>query len=132
MLESGRIVEQGTTFEVFANPRHETTKRFVGSITGGNVPDWLRAKLRPERLAGDSAVLHVGFTGRGAGQPVLSQLSRNLGIDINILHGQVETIAGRAFGSLFISVAAEPEVFREVIATLKAGQNNVEQLGYVA
>ena len=56
VLESGRIVEQGTTYEIFANPRHETTRRFVGSITGGNVPEWLVAKLRPERRAGDSAV----------------------------------------------------------------------------
>jgi len=132
VIEGGRIVEQGTTYDIFANPRHETTKRFVGSITGGNVPEWLSAKLRPERFAGDSAVLHVGFTGRGAGQPVLSRLSRNLGIDVNILHGQVETIAGHPFGSLFISVAAEPEVLDKVIAELKAGQNTVEQLGYVA
>jgi D-methionine transport system ATP-binding protein len=63
---------------------------------------------------------------------VLSRLSRNLDIDVNILHGQVETIAGHPFGSLFISVAAEPETLRKVIAELKAGQNNVEQLGYVA
>src|ERR1700684_2934726 len=52
VLESGRIVEQGTTFEIFAHPRHETTRRFVGSIAGGHVPEWLLAKLRPERLAG--------------------------------------------------------------------------------
>jgi D-methionine transport system ATP-binding protein len=132
VLEGGRIVEQGTTYDIFANPRHEITKRFVGSITGGNVPEWLRAKLKPECVAGDSAVLHVGFTGRGAGQPVLSRLARNLGIDVNILHGQVETIAGHPFGSLFISVAAEPDVLGKVIAELKAGQNTVERLGYVA
>jgi D-methionine transport system ATP-binding protein len=132
VIEGGRIVEQGTTYDIFANPRHETTKRFVGSITGGNVPEWLRAKLRPERLARDSAVLHVGFAGRGADQPVLSRLARNLGIDVNILHGQVETIAGHPFGSLFISVAAEPETLGKAIAELKAGQNSVEHLGYVA
>jgi D-methionine transport system ATP-binding protein len=132
VIEGGRIVEQGTTYDIFANPRHETTRRFVGSITGGNAPEWLRAKLRPERLAGDSAVLHVGFTGRGAGQPVLSRLARNLGIDVNILHGQVETIAGHPFGSLFISVSAEPDTLRKAIEELKAGQNTVEHLGYVS
>jgi D-methionine transport system ATP-binding protein len=132
VIEGGRIVEQGTTYEIFANPRHDTTRKFVGSITGGNVPEWLRAKLKPECLAGDSAVLHVGFAGRGAGQPVLSRLARNLGIDVNILHGQVETIAGHPFGSLFISVSAEPETLRKAIEELKAGQNTVEHLGYVA
>jgi D-methionine transport system ATP-binding protein len=132
VLESGRIVEQGTTYEIFANPRHETTRRFVGSIMGGHAPQWLLAKLKPEGRAGDSAVLHVTFAGGGADQPVLSRLSRNLGVDVNILHGQVETIAGHPFGSLFISVAAEPGVLGEIIAALRAGQNSVEHLGYVS
>jgi len=132
VLEGGRIVEQGTTYDIFANPRHETTRRFVGSVVGGNVPEWLRAKLRPERLAGDSAVLHVAFVGGAADQPVLSRLARNLGVDVNILHGQVETIAGHPFGSLFISVPAEPQMLREIIAELRAGQNTVERLGYVS
>ncbi len=132
VLESGRIVEQGTTYEIFAHPRHETTRRFVGSITGGNVPEWLAAKLRPERRDGDSAVLHVAFVGRGANQPVLSRLARTLGVDVNILHGQVETIAGHPFGSLFISVSAEPQMLGGIIAELQAGQNSVEHLGYVS
>src|SRR4030088_3719941 len=63
VLESGRIVEQGTSYEIFANPRHETTRKFVGSIAGGSVPEWLRAKLRPECRTGDNAVLHVAFVG---------------------------------------------------------------------
>lgn len=96
------------------------------------MPEWLLAKLRPERRAGDSAVLRVAFVGIGADQPVLSRLARNLGIDVNILHGQVETIAGHPFGSLFISVSAEPELLRGIIEELRAGQNIVEQLGYVS
>jgi D-methionine transport system ATP-binding protein len=132
VLESGRIVEQGTTYEIFANPRHETTRRFVGSITGGNVPEWLVAKLRPERRAGDSAVLHVAFVGGEADRPILSRLARSLGVDVNILHGRVETIAGHPFGSLFISVSADPEILRGIIEELRAGRNTVEQLGYVS
>jgi D-methionine transport system ATP-binding protein len=132
VLEGGRIVEQGTTYEVFAHPRHETTQRFVGSITGSRVPDWLAAKLRPQRDASDSAVLRIGFVGGDADQPVLSRLSRNLGLDVNILHGQVETIAGRPFGSLFVSVSGEPDNLRRITEQLAAGQNTVEHLGYVA
>jgi D-methionine transport system ATP-binding protein len=132
VLESGRIVEQGTTYEIFANPRHETTRRFVGSIAGGNTPEWLLARLSADRRAGDQAVLHVAFAGGGADQPVLSRLSRTLGIDVNILHGQVETIADHPFGSLFISVSSEPGVLGNVVEQLRAGKNTVEHLGYVS
>jgi D-methionine transport system ATP-binding protein len=132
VLEGGRIVEQGTTYEIFAHPRHETTQRFIGAITGSQVPEWLATKLRQERQPADSAVLRVGFIGGEADQPVLSRLSRNLGLDVNILHGQVETIVGRPFGSLFISVSADPDVLRQIMTQLAAGQNTVEHLGYVA
>jgi D-methionine transport system ATP-binding protein len=132
VLEGGRIVEQGTTYKIFAHPCHETTRKFVGSITGGTAPEWLVAKLRPDCRDGDSAVLHVGFVGGDADQPVLSRLARTLGVDVNILHGQVETIAGHPFGSLFISVSADPEMLRGIIGELRAGQNTVEHLGYVS
>jgi D-methionine transport system ATP-binding protein len=132
VLQGGRIVEQGTTYEIFANPRHETTRKFVGSITGGNTPDWLLAKLRAERRAGDNAVLRAAFVGGKADQPVLSRLARKLSVDINILHGQVETIAGHPFGSLFISVSSEPEVLRQIMETLRVSGNIVEHLGYVS
>ena len=132
VLEGGRIVEQGTTYEIFARPGHETTQRFVGAITGSQVPEWLAAKLRPQRQPGDSAVLRIGFVGGNADQPVLSRLSRNLGLDVNILHGQVEAIAGYPFGSLFISVSADPDDLRRIMEQLTSGQNTVEHLGYVS
>jgi D-methionine transport system ATP-binding protein len=132
VLENGCIVEQGTTYEIFANPRHDTTRRFVGSVTGGNTPEWLLTKLIAEPRQGDSAVLHIAFAGGETDQPVLSRLSRTLGIDVNILHGQVETIAGHPFGSLFISVSSDPDTLRKVIEQLRASNNTVEHLGYVS
>jgi D-methionine transport system ATP-binding protein len=63
---------------------------------------------------------------------VLSRLSRDLGVDVNILHGQVETIAGHPFGSLFISVSSEPDMLRKIVEEIRASQNVVEHLGYVS
>jgi D-methionine transport system ATP-binding protein len=132
VMEGGRIVEQGTTYEIFANPRHETTKKFVGSVTGGDVPDWLRDKLKPDYQPGRSAVLRIAFTGADADQPVLSRLTRGYGVDFNILHGQVETVAGHPFGTLIVSVAADPDLLGKLIGELTASRNTVEHLGYDA
>jgi D-methionine transport system ATP-binding protein len=132
VMESGRIVEQGTTYEIFSNPRHDTTRKFVGTVTGGNVPDWLIARMTPEYRIGESAVLRIAFTGGEADRPVLSRLSRTYGIDVNILHGQVETIADRPFGTLIVSIAAEPAGLAKIIAELRDGRNTVEHLGYVS
>lgn len=132
VMDGGRIVEQGTTYEIFSNPRHETTRRFVGSVTGGNVPDWLLAEIGSDYRPGVSAVLRVAFSGGEADRPVLSRVSRAYDVDVNILHGQVETIADRPFGTLIVSVAAAPDALQNIIGELKAGSNTVEHLGYVA
>src|SRR5581483_5569853 len=38
VIEKGRIVEQGATHEIFARPQHETTRSFVSSVTGHEIP----------------------------------------------------------------------------------------------
>lgn len=132
VIEAGRIVEEGATFDVFATPRHEVTRRFVSSVTGSGAPDWLLAQLQPLQPPGGKAVLRVTFKGSDASQPLLSRVARTLGVDLNILFGQVEMIAGHPFGTLIVSLDASPDVLRQVIAQLSAGNNLVEQLGYVA
>jgi len=38
VMEKGRVVEQGTTEEVFHSPREEYTRRLLGAIPGGSIP----------------------------------------------------------------------------------------------
>lgn len=132
VLEHGHIVEEGTTFDIFASPRHEVTKRFVGSVTGSQAPDWLLAKLRTAREPGNQAVLQVSFKGADASGPLVSQISRTFDVDVSILHGQVESIAGHPFGTLIVSVPSSPDLVSKIVEHLKSGGNVVEQLGYVS
>lgn len=131
VLERGKIVEEGATYDIFASPRHEVTRRFVSSVTGSGAPDWLLAQLKTERPADGQAVLRVSFRGREASQPVLSQIARQFETDVNILSGQVEMIAGHPFGTLIISIPAPPDILTKITDHLIADGNSVEHLGYV-
>lgn len=132
VIEQGRIVEEGTTFDVFASPRHEVTRRFVSSVTGSGAPEWLRNQLLPERPVGGKAVLRIAFKGHEASQPLVSRIARKFDVDLNILAGQIEMIAGHPFGSLVISTAAPASVLKDIADQLVSDGNSVEHLGYVA
>lgn len=132
VMEGGRIIEQGTTYEIFSKPTHATTKRFVGEVTGGNVPEWLQSKLLADYAPGRQAVIRIAFTGADADEPVLSRLTRAYGVDFNIMHGQIEYVADHPFGTLIASVAADQELQAKLIADLTSTRNTVEHLGYVA
>ncbi|MGO2825155.1 MAG: ABC transporter ATP-binding protein, partial [Brachybacterium alimentarium] len=38
VMEKGRVVEQGTTDEVFHSPQEDYTKRLLAAIPGGSIP----------------------------------------------------------------------------------------------
>jgi D-methionine transport system ATP-binding protein len=131
VMEDGRIIEQGDVFDVFTAPREPTTRRFVGTVMGGDLPESISARLRPEPVAGGTTVLRIVFRDTAANQPVISQLSRQFGLDINILHGRIEEIQGAPFGTLVIQTDGRAEAVQAAINLLKSNHLSVEVLGHV-
>jgi D-methionine transport system ATP-binding protein len=132
VLERGRVVEQGSTFEVFAYPQHDTTRSFIGAVTGALLSDELRSRLVAEPIPGGQAVIRIVFTGPNADEPVVSRITRLLGIDLNILAGQIEPIAGRSFGTLIVAVPNDTVTVDAVRAALGRLNLSTEVIGYVA
>jgi D-methionine transport system ATP-binding protein len=132
VLEDGRIVEQGPTFDIFAHPRHPTTQSFVGSVTGSKVPEDLEGRLRVGRCPGCRTVMKVVWGGDQSGDHVLSHLARVLSIDITLLHGQIDSIAGRPFGALTIAIPGDPSILQTAMGEFVRHGLHVEVLGHVA
>ncbi len=131
VIEHGRIVEEGATYDIFSSPRHEATQKFVEAASGGRAPDWLADRLKAERTAGSSAVLYVVVKG-AEGQTLLSRLSRRFEIDASILSGRVEMITGQAVGAFTIAVAAPPDLLGGIVQYVRDSGDHVEHLGYVS
>jgi D-methionine transport system ATP-binding protein len=132
VIDGGRIVEEGPTFNLFTRPQHATTRSFVASLTGSELPAHLASRLRHDASPGAQALVRLTFTGGDATQPFLSVLTRQLGIDLGIIQGNVDHIAGQPFGTLVISVPGVPD---QLPALTQAARNlglEVEVLGYVA
>jgi D-methionine transport system ATP-binding protein len=132
VIEGGRIVEEGETFEVMTRPRHPTTASFVEAVTGVEVPDYLAARIHPEAREGDSAVLRIAFTGENATAPVISRLGTVIGVDVNILAGRIDAIGDKPFGSLLVSVPAQEPALAAVFAALANLDLKAELIGHVS
>lgn len=132
VIEDGRIVEQGETFEVFTRPRHPTTARFVEAVTGVEIPAHLVGRIHAEAREGDDIVLRITFTGQNATAPVISRLGSIVGVDVNILAGRIDSIAGRPFGSLLVSVPAREPEASAVLGSLRGLELKAEVVGHVS
>jgi D-methionine transport system ATP-binding protein len=130
VIDAGRIVESGRTFDVYTNPQHETTRTLLASAL--RLPNWLRSAVKPQQSAGDRVLVRLVFFGDTAFQPLTGRLVAELGSDVNILAGAIEEISGEPFGSLVVSYSAEPDVVARANRFYAETGLTTEVLGYVA
>lgn len=108
VIEGGRIVESGPTYDIFTRPTHPTTQSFLGGVTGLTLPGFIAGRMLDHRPDGPSQeVIRVTFAGNHATDPMLSKLVVEKGIASNILAGAIEEVGPHPFGNLLISVDAE-------------------------
>jgi D-methionine transport system ATP-binding protein len=103
VMDAGRIVEMGTTYEVFAAPADPRTQRFVRTALPDRPSTATLARLRadhPQRL------VLVGLT---AGGIDLAGATRGLDVRTSVIFGQMAEVEGRPFGTLTIE-ADGPDV----------------------
>jgi len=130
VIEGGRIVEQGLTYDVFTAPQHPTTRSFLAGVTGVTLPRFIADKLQTDRPEGPAReVIRITFLGDNATDPLLARMSATLGLDVNILAGAIEEIGPRPFGNLLVSIDAARAA--EARAYLESHQQRTEVLGYV-
>ncbi|WP_112874367.1 methionine ABC transporter ATP-binding protein [Paracoccus endophyticus] len=131
VIEAGRIVEAGETYRVFSDPRHPVTRSFLAGITTVALPGFIAGRMLADRPQGPAqAVMQVTFIGDHATEPMLSRLTRDLGLDVNILAGAIEEIGTRPFGNLLVALDASRAA--QAAATLEQHGMMTKVLGYVA
>nr|WP_319248824.1 methionine ABC transporter ATP-binding protein [uncultured Celeribacter sp.] len=130
VIDAGKIVEAGATYDVFTAPQHPTTRSFLSGVTGVTLPAFIKGQMqdnRPEN--GGQEVIRVTFAGKHATDPMLALLTRDLGVEVNILAGAVEEIGIHPFGNLLVSLDASRGA--EARAYLERHNLLTEVLGYV-
>lgn len=131
VMDGGHVIEEGRVFDVLTKPRHPTTASMVRGVTGVAVPPEIEAVLTEAPQPGGQAVLRIGFSGAHATAPIISRLTRVIGVDVNILAGRIDSIGSEPFGAMLVAVpAAEPEL-GAVIAALANSDLAAEVIGYV-
>ena len=119
VMEAGRIIEQGRVFDVFTRPEQATTRRFVAEVIGHAVPPSTIARLPPPRAEEIRRLAQVVFAGPHSTRAVVSEASRDFGVDINIVSGRVDEIAGEPFGVMALAAYGPAEAVAASFAWMR-------------
>lgn len=124
VMENGRVIEQGRVSEVFENPQHEVTKRFVKDDLDDDFEESIK-HLEP--LDSDAYIVRLNFNGNNATEPIVSYITKNLNIDINILEANIKNTREGSIGFLVIHIPhITHEAFEEFKNDLHKRHVNVE------
>jgi D-methionine transport system ATP-binding protein len=102
VLDAGVIVERGAVADVFLHPQHATTKRFVTEA----LPEEAASELAPFAQV-QGRLLRLSFRGDTTLTPALGRVTRETGIDFNILAGRIDRIKDLPYGQLTLAMQGE-------------------------
>ncbi|HHY63656.1 MAG TPA: ATP-binding cassette domain-containing protein [Clostridiaceae bacterium] len=125
VMEQGHVVECGDTYRIFSRPRAEITRRFVSSTSGFSQADKLIARW-DEILAGkeNGAFYLLLFTRDSLSQATVSRISREYGVDLDILLANIELLRGGSIGRMLVAASGNGESIQAALRDLK--QHHVE------
>lgn len=120
VLEGGKRIETGPTFDVFAFPKSAVARSFLSSIVAQDLPPQVQQRLLPSPVAESDPVLRIVFTGEAAHDPVVAALVEKFHIRPNILHGRIDYIDDRPLGILTLIAEGGAPVIDRVLAYLSS------------
>lgn len=117
VLDEGRIIEQGSVFQVFSQPKQEITKKFIHSIMKDDIPESIYRLI--EQSSDQQNIYRVIFIGDSASDPLFSQITKTFDVEVNILFGNITELQGKPFGNLIIRIDGEGKEIKNVIRYVK-------------
>lgn len=117
VLDDGIVVEQGLVTDIFANPSSEVTKEFLthlvgldeSSLSDDHMVHWSKKK----------GAYTLRFRGGTTDQPILSKISRQIGVDFNIRAGGVQKVSDVEIGTMLVDISGSDEEKKRAIEALK-------------
>ena len=120
VMENGRVVEEGDVFTVFSTPRQPVTRNFISMTSNlSRVYELLEQDAAITRLKPGQLILRMNYIERSACEALVSQLSRQFQVDLNIIFGNIEMIGDNPIGGLVVIVSGAPESIEKTLEYLK-------------
>ena len=127
VMEEGRVVEQGSVYDVFSAPQAQITKKFVGSTSNLSVSGGLFENHSPLLVPGTNGVLvKCTYDKDHVGEALISEVSRRFSVNVNILLADVEILQGCPLGGMVEVISGRSEDIDAAIEYLRSFKVQVE------
>ena len=125
VMEKGKVVESGSVLDVFSNPQEPVTKKFVEQVVmESDKDDTLESLLDYVDKKGKIVRLH--FTGAATNEALISEISKQFNIHVNILQGKITQTKNGILGILTVQLIGETVEINKAEAFIKDASVEME------
>ncbi len=121
IMQDGRVIEDGSVYDIFADPQKELTKEFIHSVVSFDIP-----KVIFERCEGP--IVKITFKGEVAGEGVISDTLQTFNVKGNFLHGSIEYIQELPLGIFIMELKGNEAEIDSAIHYIEKREAQVEVL----
>jgi D-methionine transport system ATP-binding protein len=131
IIHDGKLIEQGTVENIFANPKEEVTQKFIDSSLHIEIPSSYTDRLRQEPFPGAHPLVKLQLTGKTVSEPILSEAARMFEVDFEIVSAQMDQAGGVNFGVMLIELSGSAHNFDKAVAYFSSKHIKTQIVGYV-
>jgi len=115
VMDSGRIVEQGSVFDIFANPREASTRRFVSTLVDDAPAGRTLTALRDKH---PGRIVTVSFRDNTVSQSAVFAELIGRDVAFELIYGGIEDIQGATFGHLTLALTGDEGAIDQALAAI--------------
>ena len=131
VMEAGKVVEEGEVYSVFANPQQPITQSFINTASNlSRVQEFLSENEAFRNLKPGEEIIRLKYLDTSAAEALVSTVSREYGVDMNIIFGNIEWIGNHLLGELIVIATGKTEKIPDAIQYLKEKNVDVEVLSH--
>ncbi|NLS61567.1 methionine ABC transporter ATP-binding protein [Lactiplantibacillus plantarum] len=124
VMEAGQLVEQSSTYDLFAAPQSDMGQWLVNRFLDTQLPTRVAAQL----ARADGQLLALRYRGSDSLTPIITEIAKATDIDINIIQGRIEFIQERAIGVLAVYLTGTTQAVKQAIALFQRRVDYVEEV----
>ena len=127
VMDNGEPIEYGKVFDIFANPSSPITKRFVENTTNlSKIYEMAGNPTGIPEIDQGRIIARFTYLERSSAEALVSRISREYGIDVNIIFGDISIIGNNPVGGLAVILSGETDDIKAAIKYLREINVGVE------
>ena len=113
VMSKGEIIEVNDIYSIFSDPQHEVTKSLISKNSNLELPKEVLDSINK------GEIIKIHYKGDNSLKPVISEAAKSFKVDISIIHGKIDYIAGKPVGILIVNIIGEKEEINKAKTYIK-------------